>query len=83
MALLFVPNLEEFLPVVEGCRVSGYEISGPKRGYWTVRGQPDIILVRREVGLGPALWNTALAGGIVGVLAAFDKDSLTITENVL
>ena len=79
MSTLFVADLEEFRPVVDGCRASGYRVEGPARGYWTVHGTPDIVLVRKRIGLGPALWNTALAGGIVGTLAAFDRDSHRIS----
>ena len=78
MAMLYVADLEEFLPVVEGCRQSGCTVTGPFKGYWRIGGTPGITLVRKQIGLGPALWNTSLAGGIKGKLVEFNKDRLRI-----
>jgi len=78
MATLYVVDLEEFRPVLDGCRQSGYQVSGPHAGYWKVRGQPGITLVRKQIGLGPALWNTSLAGGVRGRVVDFNKDRLRI-----
>ena len=83
MVSLYVVDLEEFLPVVDACRKSGYDVSGPSRGYWQVRGKPGITLVRKQVGLGPALWNTSLAGGVRGKVVEFNKDRLSIEPRAL
>jgi hypothetical protein len=80
MPKLYVVDLTEFLPVLVGCRKSGYQVDGPFKGYWRVRADQEITLVRKEIGLGPALWNTALAGGIRGRLAEFNRDRLVIRE---
>jgi len=80
MPAIFVVNLEEFLPVVEGCRKAGYAVQGPVGGYWSIQSEGDMTLVRKQLGLGPALWYTCLAGGIQGRLVEFGRESLTITE---
>lgn len=80
MPAIYVVNLEEFLPVVEGCRKLGYLVQGPTDGYWTIESGEDITLVRKQMGLGPALWYTCLAGGIRGKVFDYGRESLTIKE---
>lgn len=78
MPAIYVVNLEEFLPVVEGCRKLGYRVNGPQQGYWKIDSEQDIKLIRKEMGLGPALWYTCLAGGIRGKIVDYGRESLTI-----
>ncbi|MDO8773295.1 MAG: hypothetical protein Q7K57_32235 [Burkholderiaceae bacterium] len=78
MPAIFVVDLEEFAPVVEGCCKAGHTVTGPTAGYWTIESQSDITLVRKEMGLGPALWYTCLAGGIQGQLTDYGRETLTI-----
>lgn len=80
MPAIFVANLEEFLPVVEGCRKAGLEVSGPRGGYWTIESDQDITLRRKQMGLGPALWYTCLAGGIRGKIVDYGREALTLRE---
>ena len=80
MPKLYVVDLQEFLPVVDACRKSGYTVDGPTKGYWRVQADHEITLVRKVCGLGPALWNTSLAGGIRGKLVEFNRDRLVIRE---
>ncbi|WGM45923.1 hypothetical protein KOAAANKH_00788 [Brevundimonas sp. NIBR10] len=77
-AVIYVPDLEEFLPVVETSREAGYAVREPVKGYWRIEAEDEIRLRRKALGLGPALWNSALIGGIVGRIAAFDKDEMII-----
>ncbi|MGE4345597.1 MAG: hypothetical protein AB7F20_15210 [Geoalkalibacter sp.] len=75
---VYVPDLEEFHPVVEASRVAGLNVNQPIGGYWRIRSDDDIRLVRKELGLGPALWNSALIGGIDGEIVKFDKDEMVL-----
>lgn len=75
---IYVPDLEEFLPVVEKSRGTGCTVLDPVKGYWRIEGEEEIRLRRKELGLGPALWNSALIGGIKGHIASFDKDEMVI-----
>ena len=75
---IFVPDLKEFLPVVEAARKTGLAVHEPAKGYWRIRAEKEIRLVRKELGLGPALWNSALIGGIDGEIARFDKDEMIL-----
>jgi hypothetical protein len=78
MPVIFVVDLEEFRSVVEGCKKAGHSVSGPTSGYWVIRSDADITLVRKDMGLGPALWYTCLAGGIQGTLVDYGRETLTI-----
>jgi hypothetical protein len=78
MPAIYVVDLEEFSPVVEGCRKAGHSVSGPHAGYWAIESEKDITLVRKDMGLGPALWYTCLAGGIRGTVVNYGRETLTI-----
>jgi hypothetical protein len=80
MPTIYVVNLEEFLPVVQGCRKAGYTVQGPHAGYWSIHADTVIQLHRKQLGLGPALWYTCLAGGIEGQVTDFGRETLTIVE---
>lgn len=75
---IYVPDLEEFLPIVEKSKEAGCTVLEPEQGYWRIEGEDEIRLRRKELGLGPALWNSALIGGIRGRIASFDKDEMVI-----
>ena len=78
-ARIFVPDIPEFLPIVEGIRAVGNcTVHAPANGYWWFEDAREIRLKRREIGLGPALWNSALTGGFQGRIVTFDRDIMVI-----
>ena len=78
---IFVPDIPEFMPIVEGVRaVGGYGVHPPVNGYWRIEDSSEIHLNRRELGLGPALWNSALTGGFQGRIVTFDRDTMVIAS---
>lgn len=78
MPAIFVADLEEFGPVVEGCRKAGHQVAGPLAGYWKIESEENITLSRKSLGLNPALWYTCLSGGIEGYITDYGRESLTI-----
>ena len=80
MAALYVADLDEFRPVVEGCRKAGHRVQGPRAGYWSVESDGPITLERKAMGLGPALWYTCLAGGIRGQVLEYGRERLVIGD---
>jgi hypothetical protein len=81
MVSIYIPNLEEFLPVVERARsIAGCRVSGPIKGYWLVSAEQEIRFERKALGLRVALWNSALTGGFIGRIAEYDRDTLRIVE---
>ena len=79
MVSIYVPDLEEFFPVIDGARaIPGCKITGPFKGYWLISAEKEICFQRRTLGLRVALWNSALAGGFVGRIAQYDRDTMRI-----
>lgn len=81
MVTLYVADLEEFRPVLDGARqLEGCSINGPFSGYWVVEAAEEIRFQRKALGLRVALWNSALAGGFIGRIAQYDRDTLRIVN---
>lgn len=78
MPTIYVIDLPEFRPIVDAARQCEYSVSGPEAGYWTIYDTHEIRFERKKLNFGPALWNTALAGGIRGTLVAFDSNALVL-----
>lgn len=79
---IFVPDIPEFLPLIEGARnSSGCHILSPRRGYWSIVADTTIDVERRALGLGPALWNSALTGGFIGRITEYGRDRLVIVSD--
>lgn len=79
MTIVFVPDIPEFMPLIEGAVSFGkYTVREPKNGYWRIESSGQIIFTRKELGLGPALWNSALTGGYCGRILEYDRDSIRI-----
>lgn len=79
---IFVPDIPEFMPVVEGIRATGNcAVHPPAGGYCRIEDAREIRLHRRELGLGPALWNSALTGGFQGRIVTFDRDLMVIESS--
>jgi len=78
---VFVPNIPEFAPIVGAARgVAGCHVHEPVGGYVRIEADRVLELVRKELGLGPALWNTALSGGFRGCIVEYNRDRLRIVS---
>jgi hypothetical protein len=76
---IFVPDIPEFAPLVDSARrAAGCRVVAPLGGYWRIESDTEINLERRALGLGPALWNSALSGGFVGRIIEYGRDRLCI-----
>lgn len=81
MISIFVADLKEFLPVVEAAgKIPGCQVKAPVKGYWEITADREITFDRKALGLRVALWNSALAGGFIGRVAHFDRNSMTIVS---
>ena len=78
---LYVVDLPEFAPILAGARaVPGSRVSRLPGGYWKVQTDHELKLNRKQLGLGPALWNSALSGGFRGRIERYDRDELRIVS---
>ncbi len=77
---IFIPDLPEFSPIIDGARKAGHEVASPLEGYWRIDADQEIRFDRKALGLRVALWNSALAGGFVGKIAAYDRNTMRIVS---
>ena len=81
MVSIFLPDIPELAPVRDAAkRADGCEIRGPTAGYWEISAHQEIRFLRKEMGIGPALWNSALSGGFVGRIVEYSADVLRIVD---
>jgi hypothetical protein len=79
MVRIFVPDIPEFLPIIEGARkTGGCAVVAPEAGYWRIEAEREIRFERKPLGLGPALWNSALTGGFRGRITEYGRDVMRI-----
>lgn len=72
---IFVPDIPEFTPLLDGARsAAGCRVLSPRNGYWCIEGDDELRFERRTLGLGPALWNSALTGGFCGRIEEYGRD---------
>lgn len=77
--MIFVPDIPEFLPLVRGGeKVDGCTVRAPEGGYWRLEAPRELRFSRKNLGLGPALWNSALSGGFCGKIVEYDDDNIVI-----
>lgn len=76
---IFVPDIPEFAPLVRAAeRSPGCEVRAPRNGYWRLEAQAELAFSRKQLGLGPALWNSALSGGFRGRIVEYGRDEMRI-----
>lgn len=76
---LFIPDIPEFLPLVRAAeKVSSCTVQGARGGYWRVEAEREMVFSRKQLGLTPALWNSALSGGFCGRIVEYGRDVLRI-----
>ena len=81
MVTIYIPDIPEFLPLIRAVKASGTgTVLEPVQGYWQLNAEKEICFVRKELGLGPALWNSALTGGFRGTIVEYDRHILRIVD---
>jgi hypothetical protein len=80
MVKIYVLDVPEFRPIVDGARRAGIEVSAPVNGYYVIVGEGEVVLSRKALGLKPAVWYSSLSGGLEGRIAQFDRDTLRIVD---
>jgi len=79
---LFVVDLPEFSALVNSVRdAGGCVLSRMDSGYWKIEAADELHFSRKDLGLGPALWNSALSGGFRGRIAAFDRSEIRLVRD--
>jgi hypothetical protein len=78
---VFVPDVPEFLPLVRAAeKVDGCLVQKSADGYWKLQGQRELRFQRKVMGLGPAIWNSALSGGFIGRIVEYGRDEMILAS---
>lgn len=79
MVIIYLPDIPEFSSLVKAARrLKSCRVCEPVDGYRRVEADRVIDFSRKDLGLGPALWNSALSGGFVGRIVEYDRDYMRI-----
>lgn len=78
--VVYIPDLAEFAALVKAAEVAGSVVLEPRCGYRRIEAQSALEFSRTALGLGPALWNSALSGGFQGHIAEFGRDFMRIVS---
>jgi hypothetical protein len=79
MPSLFVLDVPEFAPLVEAAhRTGGFEITGPKAGYFRIATDGQLCIRRADTGLPEALWFGAFTAGYDGEELVIDSEQFWI-----
>ena len=79
MVTIFIPDIPEFQPLLRAARSNvACQVRDPVLGYWSIEAEQVIEFSRKELGLGPALWNSALSGGFLGKIVEYGRDIMRI-----
>lgn len=77
--IVYVLDLPEFSSLVRSGRATvGCTVSPMGNGYWKMEAERELRFMRKELGLGPALWNSVLCGGFRGRIAAYDRNEMRL-----
>ena len=79
MPRLYVLDVPEFAPLVAAARQKGgFEIVGPKAGYFHIATEGQLRIHRAETGLPEALWFGAFTAGYDGEELVIDSEQFWI-----
>jgi hypothetical protein len=78
---LFVPDIPEFSPLVRAAETVGDCRVRPARGgYWRIDADREMRFSCKDLGLTPAIWNSALSGGFCGRIVEYGRDVMRIVS---
>ena len=81
MPKVYVLKVPEFEGLIESARnKAGCTIRSVGQSYLCIESDRPIKFVRKEVGVGPAVWYGAFTGGIDGRLVDFGREEVTLID---
>ena len=79
--ILFVPDIPEFSPLVRAAeKLADCAVRPSHGGYFRIEADRELCFARKELGLTPALWNSALSGGFCGRIVEYGRDLMRIAS---
>jgi hypothetical protein len=81
MPKIYVPNLVEFVGLIENARRrDDCKVRELGAAYMLIEGKAPLRFSRREVGVRPAIWYSMFSGGLDGQLVDFGWNEVTILD---
>jgi hypothetical protein len=82
MPRVYVLNVPEFEGLIKSARTKpGCAIRSVGQSYLCIESDRPIKFLRREAGVGPAVWYGAFTGGIEGRLVDFGREEVTLVDD--
>jgi hypothetical protein len=79
MVVLYVLDVQEFLPIVETTRkMAGCTVSKSDKGYYKIVSPTEIVLNRKAMNMKPAVWYGLFTGGMNGEIAEFGREEVRV-----
>lgn len=79
MVVLYVLDVQEFLPIVEAVRrMADCTISRSGKGYYKIVSPTEIVLNRKAMNMKPAVWYGLFTGGMNGEIAEFGREEVRV-----
>jgi hypothetical protein len=79
MVVLYVLDVEEFLPIVETARQKPECIvTKSNKGYYRIVSPTEIVLNRKAMNMKPAVWYGLFTGGMNGEIAEFGREEVRV-----
>ncbi len=81
MPKIYVPNLAEFVGLIEDARRrDDCQVRELGAAYTLIEGKAPLRFSRRAVGVRPAIWYSMFSGGLDGRLVDFGWNDVTILD---
>lgn len=80
--IIYVADLPEFAPIIRGAqKQDDCFVEKCDSGYWKISSPSEIHFNRKALGLGPALWYSALSGGFVGEVVEYGREQMILSPS--
>ncbi len=75
---IYLLNVPEFDPLMRGLATADGVSIAERGDYYVAEAAGEIVLHRKDVGVGAAVWFGALTGGVTGTIVEFSEDTLRV-----
>lgn len=79
MIEIHVIDVPEFRPMVETMLDKpDVTVTEPKKGYWKIQAQHELVFNRKAMKMKPAVWYGIFTGGLNGEIADWGRDEVRV-----
>jgi hypothetical protein len=79
VVVLYVLDVQEFLPIVETARENpDCVVTKSDKGYYKIVSATELVLNRKKMNMKPAVWYGLFTGGMNGEIAEFGREEVRV-----